>query len=415
MRRTSLSPWIYVPTLYFVEGLPYVFVNSVSIYYFKGVGLSNEFIGWASILMLPWVLKLFWAPMVDMISVKRNWVVAMQAAVALGLGGTAYAAAAGSAAAAVTAMLFVTAFASATHDVAADGYYLLALDAPRQALFVGIRSTAYRIAMLAGGGAAAAAGLLQQSGSTVASSWATVYGGAALLFFAAALFHGRFLPRVEERPDPSEERPSFGQAFRTYFAQPRILPVLLFILLYRLGEALLTRMAAPFLLDSFSDGGLQLTTAQAALLRDVLGQTGLIVGGICGGWLISRWGLRRCMLPMALALNLPDLGYWYMAVARPGVVVTAALVLLEQVGYGFGFTSFMVFLMTFTKGRYKTSHYALSTGLMAVGMMLPGMISGTLQQMLGYPAFFLLVTALTIPGMVLIRFLPLPPHPEKES
>lgn len=409
-RLTKSTPWLFIPTLYFIEGLPYILVNSVSVYLFKSFGSSNQFIGLASILMLPWVLKMFWAPIVDIFSTKRSWVIALQSVLAVCFWGVAAAIHLPMMVTAVVVLLFISAFASATHDIAADGYYLLALDAQKQALFVGIRSTAYRIAMLAGGGIATVAGLLERSTGRLTLSWSAAYGSMGLLFLAAALFHRWYLPNPEiaNRRSEKEDSMPFIEAFRSYFQQPNIVPVLLFILLYRLGEALLNRMAVPFLLDARAVGGLEFSTATTALMRDVLGQAGMIVGGILGGWLVYKFGLRKSMLPMALALNLPDIGYWYLSIAQPSAAIAFPIIVFEQFGYGLGFTSFMVFLMSIAKGRYKTSHYAISTGFMALGLMLPGLVSGYLQNLLGYDRFFLLVLILTIPGFILIRFLPLP-------
>jgi MFS transporter, PAT family, beta-lactamase induction signal transducer AmpG len=408
-RLVKSTPWLYIPTLYFIEGLPYILVNTVSVYFFKSFGLSNQFIGLASILMFPWVVKMFWAPIVDIFSTKRSWVIALQAVLAFCFWGVAAAIHLPIMVTAVVVLLFVSAFASATHDIAADGYYLLALDAQKQALFVGIRSTAYRIAMLASGGIATVAGLLERNTGRLTLSWSAAYGFVGLIFLAAAVFHRWYLPNPEiadQRVD--KDSLPFIEAFRSYFQQPRIVPVLLFILLYRLGEALLNRMAVPFLLDPHAAGGLELSTASASLMRDVLGQAGMIVGGILGGWLVYKFGLRKSMLPMALALNLPDIGYWYLSIAQPDAAIAFPVIVFEQFGYGLGFTSFMVFLMSIAKGRFKTSHYAISTGFMALGLMLPGLVSGYLQNLMGYSRFFLLVLILTIPGYILIRFLPFP-------
>lgn len=407
--RKFAPPALFIPTLYFIEGMPYILVNSVSVYMFKSFGLSNRFIGLAGILMLPWVLKMLWAPLVDITSSKRQWTVAMQFVLAVCTLATAAAFHLSFMAVFVVLLLFLTAFASATHDIAADGYYLLALDSKQQAFYVGIRSTAYRIAMIAGGGIAAAAGMLERITQDLPFSWSTAYGAIGLVFLGSFMFHRRFLPRPEAAIAPSTAAgvAPFIQAFRTYFQQPKIVVILLFILLYRLGEALLSRMSVPFLLDQRSAGGLGLDTASAALIRDVLGLSGLILGGILGGWLISKYGLKRCIWPMALALNVPDLGYLYLAWAQPDITWVLPIIVIEQFGYGLGFTAFMVFLMTIAEGRFKTSHYALSTGFMALGLMLPGMASGYLQELLGYVNFYVMVLFLTLPGFLLIPFIPL--------
>ena len=403
------SPWLYIPTLYFVEGLPYVLVNTVSVYLFKSFGLSNRFIGLASVLMLPWTFKPLWAPTVDIYATKRSWTLIMQAVLGVCFIGVAVALHMPMMVTALVMLLFLSAFASATHDIAADGYYLLALDAKNQAFFVGIRSTAYRIAMLAGGTVAAFAGLLERFSGSLKFSWSAAYAGMGLLFIVAALFHSSYLPKPESTTTTrNDESLPFLKAFTSYFKQRRIVIVVLFILLYRLGEAMLSRMAVPFLLDSREVGGLGFTTATASLMRDIVGQSGMIVGGILGGWLVSKYGLRKCIFPMALALNVPDLGYWYLAVTQPGPAAALPIIVIEQFGYGLGFTSFMVFLMTAAQGRFKTSHYAVSTGFMALGLMLPSMVSGYLQSLLGYRSFFFLVLVLTIPGFILLKFIPLP-------
>lgn len=402
------SPWIFIPTLYFIEGLPYVLINSVSIYMFKSLGVSNQVVGLASIIMLPWVLKMLWSPVVDIYATKRSWTVLTQLLLGFCFVGVAFVVQLPVFLTAVIAQLFVAAFVSATHDIAADGYYMLALDQKKQALFVGIRSTAYRVAMLAGGAIATLAGVLETSTTKIKLSWAIAYGSMAILFVLAFFFHRWILPIAETaREKTTIKHFPFLEAFKTYFKQDKIIPILLFVLLYRLGEAILARMAVPFLLDPVEQGGLGFSTATTSLMRDVIGLSGLIVGGILAGWLISKYGLKKCIWPMALALNLPNFGYLYMAIAQPGLAVAYPLVVIEQFGYGVGFTAFMVFLMYIAKGTYKTSHYAISTGFMALGLMLPSMASGLIQNALGYVHFFVLVLLFTIPGLILIFFIPL--------
>ncbi len=402
------SPWIFIPTLYFIQGLPYVLINSVSIYMFKSLGVSNKVVGLSSIIMLPWVLKMLWSPVVDIYSTKRSWAVITQLLLAFCFLCVALVLHLSVFFATIVMLLFIAAFVSATHDIAADGYYMLALNKQKQALFVGIRSTAFRIAMLAGGAIATIAGVLETSTDSIQTSWSIAYGSMAMVFVAAFFFHRWILP-VAEIPSSQKERDRlpFVEAFKSYFQQKKIIPILLFIFLYRLGEAILARMAVPFLLDPIEEGGLGFSTAAASLMRDVIGLSGLIIGGILAGWLISKFGLKKCIWPMAIALNLPNIGYLYLAVAQPGLAVAYPLVVIEQFGYGVGFTAFMVFLMFIAKGRYKTSHYAISTGFMALGLMLPSMASGVIQNTLGYVNFFALVLLLTIPGFLLLFFIPL--------
>jgi PAT family beta-lactamase induction signal transducer AmpG len=203
------------------------------------------------------------------------------------------------------------------------------------------------------------------------------------------------------------QKDNYIHIFISYLRQEKIIPVLCFILLYRLGEAMLVKMDAPFMLDRSEFGGLGLRTSDVGLIKGGFGVLGLIVGGILGGWLISVHGLKKCIWPMALALNLPNLIYVYLAYARPSIQYIYILFAVEQFGYGLGFSAFMVFLMSVCKGKYKTAHFAISTGLMAMGMMLPGMASGYLQKAVGYLWFFIWVCIATIPGMIALFFIPL--------
>jgi PAT family beta-lactamase induction signal transducer AmpG len=404
------SPWLWVPTAYFAEGIPYVVVNSVSVVLYKGMGVPNRLIGLTSVLYLPWVIKMLWGPLVDTRSTKRRWIVGTQLALAAAFALAACAARSPSFFALSIALFALIAFASATHDIAVDGFYMLGLTRPAQALFAGVRSTAYRIAMLfASGGLVVLAGRVGRSAGDPGMGWIAALSAAGAVFASLAVFHAWYLPRpVPDAPRRGAGRGGapFAAVFRSYAAQPSVGAVLAFILLYRLGEAMLVKMAQPFLLDPPARGGLGLSTEGVGAIYGTAGTCCLLAGGILGGALIARFGLRRCIWPMALALNVPDLGYLYLAWARPPLPWVAGLVAAEQFGYGLGFTGFTVFLMYIAREPYKTAHYAISTGVMALGMMAPGAASGFLQERLGYPAFFALVCALTIPGMASLLFIP---------
>jgi PAT family beta-lactamase induction signal transducer AmpG len=413
MPSQTRSPWIYVPTLYFAEGLPYILINTVSTVMYKKMGMSNEFIGLTSFLYLPWVIKMFWSPLVDVAATRRLWITATQAlmagvfaALALSLHTPLFVP--------FTLAAFVTvAFLSATHDIAVDGYYMLALDRRQQAFFLGVRSLCYRLAVICGAGLLVVlAGTIERRTGAIPLGWSAVFAATALFFGAACLFHRSYLPRpAADAPGAGGGAPrNFAGAFRTYFRQPGIIPIIAFILLYRLGEAMLAKMAAPFLLDAPDAGGLGLATDTVGYVYGTVGVVSLAAGGLLGGWLIARFGLRTCIWPMAVMLNAPDIFYIYMAQVRPALAVVCAMVAFEQFGYGLGFTAFSVFLMYIAREPYKTSHFAISTGLMALGMMLPGMASGLLQAALGYTAFLTLVLLLTVPGMLLIFCIPLEPH-----
>jgi len=404
------SPWFYVPTLYFAEGLPYILVNTVSVIMYKKMGVSNQLIGLTSILYLPWVIKMFWSPIVDIYSTKRKWILWMQALMAVLFAFVALSIQSPFFLTLSIIFFFLTAFISATHDIVCDGFYMLALSKQDQALFVGVRSTFYRLAMIFGSGLMVVlAGRIEKATGNIPHSWTIVFSMTALVFAVLFFLHRWYLPKpgADRQSTTSNNNTHFFEAFRTYFQQPKIWAILLFILFYRLGEAMLTKMTAPFLLDSPEAGGLGLNTDTVGFVYGTVGVLSLVFGGILGGWLVSKFGFRKCVWPMVFALNVPDVAYIYMAIAKPALGWVYPLVAIEQFGYGIGFTAFMVYLMYISKGQYKTSHYAISTGLMALGMMLPGMISGYLQASLGYAAFFIAVLVLTIPGFLTLFFIPM--------
>jgi PAT family beta-lactamase induction signal transducer AmpG len=409
---TSRNPWAFLPTLYFAEGLPYVLINTVSVILYKRMGIDNARIAfWTSFLYLPWVIKMFWGPLVDIYSTKRSWILSTQAAMSLCMFAVAFSLRTEGFFFLSLAAFCFGAFISATYDIATDGFYMLALSEKDQALFVGIRAAFYRLAMIFGSGLLVyAAGSLETSTGNVASSWTTVMVVAALIFALAFVYHKILLPfpaaDAVRSPQERTETASFQEVIRSYFRQEKVGVMLAFILLYRLGEAMLIKLVSPFLLDPKSVGGLELTTKQVGLVYGTVGILSLVFGGVLGGWLISRFGFKRSVWPMVVAMHLPDLFFVYMAYAQPGLWLIYPLVALEQFGYGMGFTVFTVYLMYSANGRYKTSHYAISTGIMALGMMLPGFVSGYLQQAVGYRTFFIIVCLMTIPGMVTIPFIP---------
>jgi len=409
-RGKKRQPWFYIPTAYFAEGLPYIIVNAASVIMYKKMGIPNSLIGLTSFLYLPWVLKMLWGPIVDLYGTKRKWIVATQLVMALVFGFAAFS---------VQMPLFFTlsliaftimAFISATHDIAVDGFYMLALPEDKQAFFVGIRSTFYRLAMIFGSGVLVIiAGTIETSTGNIPLSWTLVLAIAGAIFLVLFLFHNFYLPHpaLDGKREKKEDGIPFIKVFKAYFEQKRIFAIIAFILLYRFGEAMLVKMASPFLLDDATAGGLGLSTQTVGSVYGTFGVLSLVAGGICGGMLISKFGLRKCIWPMAFALNAPDLVYVYMAAVKPELPFVYLLVCLEQFGYGVGFTAFMVYLMYTSKGEYKTSHFAISTGIMALGMMVPGLVSGYLEEALGYLNFFIVVCLATLPGMAAIFFIPM--------
>lgn len=406
------SPWLFVPTLNFAEGIPYVIINTVSVLFYKKLGVDNAQIAfWTSFLYLPWVIKMFWGPIVDGYSTKRKWILVTQFAMVCCLLCLAFAIQLSNFFFISLLILAVGAFISATHDIAADGFYMLALSQKDQALFVGIRSVFYRLATIfASGILVFFAGQLEVRLGNIALSWTGAIAFSALIFATIFIFHFFALPTpnldLEKPALTSQIKTFYLKVIESYFSQQGIWAILAFILFYRFGEAMLVKLTAPFLLDKPEVGGLGLSTSEVGLVYGTVGTLFLVIGGILGGVLIAKYGIKRTIWFMALALNLPNLFYVYLAFVQPSITLVYPLVALEQFGYGLGTAAYSVYLI-YLSTEYKTAHFAISTGIMALGMMLPGLISGYLQQRLGYPLFFILVFLLTIPGMLMLFFIPL--------
>jgi PAT family beta-lactamase induction signal transducer AmpG len=400
------SPWLWVPSLYFGQAIPYIVANSLSVILYKDMGVSNTDIAfYTSLLYLPWVIKPLWSPLVDLAGTKRGWTVGLQLALALALGATGATLHLPGWFIASLAVMWVMAFASATHDISADGFYMLGLDDKRQAAFVGVRSTFYRLATLAAQGPLVIlAGILSTRLGDVHQAWTIVLFVLAALFLVLCAWHAAVLPRPEtdHRAQESDLLAGFGATFASFFKKRDIWLILGFILTFRLGESQLLKLVAPFLKDPVAKGGLGLTTAQYGTAYGTIGIVALTVGGLFGGWLIARIGLKRCLWLMVCAVHLPDLVFVYLSATQPqhfGVI--SGFLAIEQFGYGFGFTALLMYMIRVADGPYKTAHYSICTGLMALGMMVPGMWSGALQEMLGYRHFFVWTCLATIPAFAM--------------
>jgi len=368
------SPWWWVPTLYFAEGLPYMAVMTISGIMYKCLGISNtELAFYTSWLYLPWVVKPLWSPFVDIVKTKRWWVTAMQMLLALSLSFVALTIPASGFFQLTLAVFWLMAFASATHDIAADGFYMLGLSEHQQSIFVGIRSLFYRISMVAGQGALVVlAGLLNESYHSLTFGWVVTFCIMSLFFLGVTVYHSFVLPypradRMRTVRTPADVAREFAETFRTFFTKPGIVVALLFMLLYRLPEAQLVKMIPSFLLDGAESGGLGLTADQVGLVYGTVGVIGLMLGGIVGGLCAARNGLKAWLHPMAWSMSLTCLTFVYLAFARPTALWEIyACVFVEQFGYGFGFTAYMLYLIYFSAGRFKTAHYSLCTGFMAL-------------------------------------------------
>ena len=414
------NPWSFVPTLYFAEGVPYILINTVSVIMYKKMGVDNAHIAfWTSLLYLPWVIKMFWSPLVEAYSTKRNWVIYMQFAMMCALGLVALTINSPMFFVASLVAFVVGAFISATHDIAADGFYLFALNKSQQAYFVGVRTTFYRLAMIFGSGLLVyIAGSIELATGNIAASWSIAMGISSILFGLLFLFHKFILPcPPEDKPKTKDElkttKVPFVEIFSLYFTQKKIWAILIFILVYRFGEAMLIKLASPFLLDPRNVGGLGMTTRDVGLVYGTIGIIALICGAIVGGWIISKFTLKKCIWPMAFILNLPHIAYLYLSYALPSkILVIGSLIALEQFGFGFGFTAYTVYLMYISRGQYKTSFFAISTGIMALGMMIPGFVSGAIQEAVGYQTFFWIVLIMGIPSILTLFLIPLPEEEE---
>ena len=396
-QATQRHPWWWIPTLYFAEGLPYMAVMTISTVMYKCLGIGNtEIAFYTAWLYLPWVIKPFWSPFVDIIRSKRWWVLAMQWAIAIAMASIAFALPASGFFQATLALFWLMAFASATHDIAADGFYMLALTEHQQSLFVGIRSLFYRISMVVGQGAlVVVAAFVSDAWARPKAGWIVVFGILAAFFALVASYHSFALPHpaadaMRSPRSRGEVLREFTETFVAFFRKPQVGVALTFMLLYRLPEAQLVKMITPFMLDPTASGGLGLTPDQVGLVYGTIGVIGLMLGGIVGGLAAARRGLRYWLHPMAWSMSLTCLTFVYLAVAQPSAIWEIYLcVFVEQLGYGFGFTAYMLYLIYFSAGRFKTAHYSICTGFMALGMMLPGMAAGWITDHFSYVAFFI--------------------------
>lgn len=415
MKSNNVSPWLWVPTLYFAEGVPYFIVNNISVMMFTKMGVPNgDMAFFTTLLYFPWFLKGIWSPLVDVVRTKRWWIVTMQVLLTalmvlltltlphpevdvINSGQTPISLFM------LTLVLFIiAAFASATHDIAADGYYMLAHSPSSQAAFIGIRSTFYRIASVFGQGVLVfIAGHIEKDTGDIPYSWQVTLGVSAVIFFLITLYHIFCLPHSDEdRPRQAsvEEAKTksnwseLAESFVTFIKKPNVLWAIAFMLLYRLPEGFLIKMCQPFLVHGTETGALGLSTEMVGLIYGTFGVIALLAGGIVGGIVASKIGLKRSLWIMAACMTLPCLTFVYLAIYQPDNIIIISIALcIEQFGYGFGFTAYMLYMMYFSEGEFKTSHYAICTAFMALSMMLPGFVAGYIQEAIGYVNFFWMV------------------------
>ncbi len=420
------NPWTWVPTLYFAQGIPYFLVNNISVMMFAKMGVPNgDMAFFTSLLYLPWMIKPFWSPFVDVMKTKRWWTVTMQLIMSIAFVllvltlpiPSAEDIANGTTPMSlfmVTLILFViTAFASATHDIAADGFYMLGLDTGTQAEFVGIRSTFYRLSNIFGQGVLVAiAGWVELEYKDIPLSWQVTLIVATVVFALVTIYHLFIIPKPDADRPTIEGKVSagaifseFGRSFKTYFMKKGVWLAIIFMLCYRLPEAFLLKLCMPFLVAKQELGGLGMDTASVGIAYGTIGTIFLTVGGILGGIFASRIGLKKSLWVMAGCMTLPCITFVYLAIAQPtNLAIIATAISIEQFGYGFGFTAYMLYMMYFSDGEFKTSHYAICTAFMAASMLIPGMFAGYIQEAIGYVNFFWMVMACCAATLVVTYF-----------
>ena len=414
-KTSSRSPWFWVPTVYFAEGMPNALVATVSVMLYNSLGVSNEATAFfTSLLYLPWVIKPLWSPVVDILKTRRLWIWTMQLLLGIGLAGVSLMIPAPHFVRWTIVFFGLLAFSSATHDIAADGFYMLATTEREQSFFLGFRSVFFNAGKIFAQGALVfLAGRLEKHTGHPAFAWSTSFALAAGVFLCLGVYHNCILPR------PTVDQPKragisgnffaeFLKTFEAFFQKPGIAAMLLFLLLYRLGEAQLVKIIPIFLHAPPERGGLGLTIGDISVIYGTAGVIAFMVGALLGGFVVSRQGLKFWLWPMLLAIHLPDAVFIWLACAQPeSLFAIGAGVAVEQFGYGFGFTAFMLYMIYIARGEHATAHYAICTGFMALGMMLPGMWSGWLQQRLGYPHFFIWVILATVPSFLIVMRIPL--------
>jgi len=397
----------------FAEGMPYAVITTMSVALYSDLSLSNGQITlYTSLLSLPWSFKALWSPFIDIYRTKRWWMTTMQFLLFLCFTG-------GAAALLTPAWLpfsilalAVAALCSASYDIACDGFYMQVLSSEKQSFFVGVRSTAYRLSILfANGILLALTEPLMRLGSPFPQyandtffAWSALFAGIALLMLLFNLLHRSILPCPPNRKTHLSKTIIFNEflsTLRHFFYKKDLAFMILFLLAYRLGEALLSKVTILFLKNDPATGGLGLNNEQYGIIYGIVGVSALMLGGILGGMYIARFSLSKSIIPMALMLNLPDLLYVWMAHTLPqNLWIISLSVAFEQFGYGFGLTAYMVYMLYSVKGKYATSHYAFLTCIMALGMNIPSLISGYLQEHLGYADFFTVTCLCTLPGIL---------------
>lgn len=421
MQIKTTNPLKWVPSVYFGMGLPFVMVQLVSVIMFSEMGISDAKIAfWTSLVILPWSLKPLWSPFLEMFKTKKYFVVGTQmvtgicfALVALSLPLPDFFTYA-------IALMGVIAFSGATHDIATDGVYMTELDTRTQSKYIGWQGAFFNIAkVVANGGLVFLAGMLKNSMGVV-NAWMLIMGVCAAVMILLSLWHSKVLPTggksAAQISTAKEGWASFKNVFTTFFKKENIAFYIIFIILYRLAEGLAIKILPLFLKAPVENGGLGLEVSQIGLINGTFGAIAFIVGSILAGYYISAKGLRKTLFTLCCAINLPFLIYLLLAIFQPSnIFLIGSAVVCEYFGYGFGFVGLTLFMMQqVAPGQHKMAHYAFASGVMNLGYMFAGMVSGMLSDWLGYKQFFVVVAIAMIPALIVSRIIPFK-YPDRDE
>lgn len=422
----QINPAFWVPTAYFAMGLPFIAINLVSVFMFKDLGISDTQIAfWTSVIMLPWTLKFLWSPFLEMYRTKKFFVILTQLTSGVLFGIVAFSLFFDYFFAISISTMAVIAISGATHDIACDGVYMAELDKGTQAKYIGVQGAFYNVAKLvANGGLVAAAGALAQHFGAVegaslsmnkeaySSAWMIIFGIVAAIMILIGLYHTRILPSTQV---PSTTKKTLSEVIRelvmvilNFFTKKHIVYYIFFIILYRLAEGFIMKIAPLFLRASRDVGGLGLSLTEIGTLNGVFGSSAFVLGSLLAGIYVSKFGLKRTLFSLAVVFNLPFVAYTFLAVTQPtNLFLIGSCITLEYFGYGFGFVGLTLFMMQqIAPGKHQMSHYAFASGIMNLGVMLPGMVSGYFSDLLGYRNFFIYVLIATIPAFLITYFIP---------
>lgn len=414
-------PATWVPTAYFAMGLPFIAIAQASVLMFKSFGISDSLIAfWTSLIMLPWTLKPLWSPILEMFKTKKHFVVGTQLVTGITFALVAFSLPLNHFFAYSIALLAVIAISGATHDIATDGVYLNVLSGKLQAKYIGWQGAAYNLAkILTAGGLVFLAGQLEESYG-VLQAWMIVMGIYGAVMILLALYHIRMLPSGGAATEVKTIHEGFAtlwDVIKTFFQKKYIGWYIAFIVIYRFAEGFAIKIAPLFFKAAVAEGGLGLSTSQIGIVYGVFGAAAFVVGSMLAGYFIAARGLKKSLFILVCSFNIPFAVYAYLAMSQPeNLYIIGSAVVLEYFGYGFGFVGLMLFMMQqVAPGKYKMAHYAFASGIMNLGFMLPGMISGFMSDWLGYRLFFIWVLVATIPAFFAARLVPFTHPDNKES